>query len=173
MAQTLMARQWFGATVRLIMTKTRRITLALTLGALTGLGAITVSARSSAASDADAVRAVVNSSYCNGAYNALDTDAMARGFHPDFAIFGADGDKLERYPIADWIKAIKARKAKPGFDPASAKRECKLVTVDVTGSSAMVKAEISKDGKLVYTDYLSLLRFQSGWRIAAKVYTEH
>ncbi len=36
-----------------------------------------------------------------------------------------------------------------------------------------VKIELSKDGKLVYTDYLSLLKFDSGWRIVAKVYHRH
>ncbi len=32
---------------------------------------------------------------------------------------------------------------------------------------------LSKDGRLVYTDYLSLLKFDSGWRIVAKVYHSH
>lgn len=132
-----------------------------------------LAAPTSAASDSDEVRSVVNGAYCNGAYNALDTTAMARGFHSDFAIFSADGDKLERYPIADWIHAIEQRKAKAGFDPASAKRACKIVTVDVTGPAAMVKAEVSQDGKLLYTDYLSLIRFAHGWRIAGKVYAQH
>ncbi|MEM7355177.1 MAG: nuclear transport factor 2 family protein [Acidobacteriota bacterium] len=36
-----------------------------------------------------------------------------------------------------------------------------------------MKIELSKDGKLVYTDYLSLLKFDSGWRIVAKVYHSH
>ena len=61
-----------------------------------------IAATTRAASDADEVRAVVNSAYCNGAYNALDTAAMAQGFHPDFAILAADGDKLERRRFA-WI----------------------------------------------------------------------
>jgi predicted dehydrogenase len=43
-------------------------------------------------------------------------------------------------------------------------------------ASAMLQHEngrLSRDGKLVYTDYLSLLKFSSGWKIAAKVYHEH
>ena len=31
----------------------------------------------------------------------------------------------------------------------------------------------SHEGKHVYTDYLSLLKFDSGWRIVAKVYHSH
>jgi len=49
----------------------------------------------------------------------------------------------------------------------------KLPTIEVTGGVAMVKVELSHEGKLVYTDYLSLIRFDSGWRIVAKVYHKH
>jgi hypothetical protein len=45
---------------------------------------------------ADEVRAIVEDSYLNGAFNALDPDAMTRGFHPDFAIFSADGEKIKK-----------------------------------------------------------------------------
>ena len=45
--------------------------------------------------------------------------------------------------------------------------------IDVTGGVAMVKVELSQEGELVYTDYLSLIKFDSGWRIVAKVYHKH
>ena len=119
------------------------------------------------------VRDVVNSAYCNGAYNALDTVAMARGFDPGFAIIISGADQLERYTIAEWIAAIEKRKSAPGFDMATAKRECRLSSVDVTGDVANVKMEVRKDGALLYTDYLFLLRFSSGWKIVSKIYQDH
>ena len=33
--------------------------------------------------------------------------------------------------------------------------------------------ELSRGGKLVYTDYLSLLKHTNGWKISAKVYHQH
>ena len=51
--------------------------------------------------DGAAVRDVVNSAYCNGAYDALDIVAMAQGFHPGFAIVSSGTDQLERYTIAE------------------------------------------------------------------------
>jgi len=122
---------------------------------------------------ADEVRAVVEDTYINGAFNALDPDAMRRGFHPDFAIFSADGEKIKRYPIGEWASGVARRKADPGFDPAKNAWTHKLPIIDVTGGAAFVKVELSRDGTLVYTDYLSLLKFDSGWRIVAKVYQEH
>jgi len=126
-------------------------------------------------SDEGAVRDLVNRSYCNGAYNALDTVAMAKGFHPDFAIVsaGVGVGTLERYTIEEWIAAIDKRKAAPGFDIATAKRQCYLNSVDVTGNVANVKMEVRKDGVRIYTDYLFLLRFADGWKIVSKIYQDH
>jgi len=121
----------------------------------------------------DEVRAVVERSYINGAFNALDPDAMRKGFHPDFAIFSADGESIKKYPIADWVSGVEKRKADPEFDPAKNVWTHKLPIIDVTGGAAAVKVELYRDGKLVFTDYLSLLRFDSGWRIVAKVYHRH
>jgi hypothetical protein len=44
--------------------------------------------------------------------------------------------------------------------------------VDVTGNSAMAKVELSKNNKLTYTDYLSLLKFEKNWKIVGKVYND-
>ncbi|MCO6477716.1 MAG: hypothetical protein J5I94_13885, partial [Phaeodactylibacter sp.] len=38
------------------------------------------------------IKELILKSYVNGAFNALDPDAMRAGFHPDFAIFSADGE---------------------------------------------------------------------------------
>jgi Putative lumazine-binding len=124
-------------------------------------------------SDTELVNALVQRSYFNGAYNDLDTKAMAQGFHADFAIFGAEGEKLDKYTIKDWIEAIEKRKAKPDFTPQAAKRDCKIISCDVIGDAAAVKVEIRKESKLIFTDYLSVLKFPSGWKIVGKVYQQH
>jgi len=124
-------------------------------------------------SDDAAVRDLVNRAYVNGAYNALDTVAMAKGFHPEFAIISAGIAKLERYTIAEWIAAIEKRKATPGFSITTAKRQCYLTSVDVTGDVANVKMEVRTDGVKIYTDYLFLLRFADGWKMVSKIYQDH
>lgn len=123
--------------------------------------------------DTSAIKTLIEKSYVHGAFNELDPDAMRRGFHPDFAIYSPKGEEISKYPIANWADGAAKRKAKPDFDPAKNKWAHHFASVDVTGHAAAVKIELSKDGKLVYTDYLSLLKFDSGWRIVAKVYYEH
>ena len=125
------------------------------------------------ADDKADIELVIKASYFNGAFNGLDTESMRKGFHPDFAIFSASGNKIIRYPIDTWIKNIEERKQAPNFDPKSSKMVCKIASLDITGGSAAAKIELSKDGQMVYTDYLSLLKFDDGWKIAAKVYFAH
>ena len=123
--------------------------------------------------EAAAIRTVIEASYFHGAFNELNPDAMRAGFHGDFAIFSADGEKMAKYPIATWAESVAKRKAAPGFDPSQNAWDCRIVSLDVTGGAAAAKVELSRNGKLVFTDYLSLLRFSNGWKIAAKVYQDH
>ena len=101
-------------------------------------------------------------------------DSMEKGFHEDFSIYSAKGEELGKYPISDWVKSTRKRVAN-GYDANDEKNIWKptFASVDVTGGAAQVKVELRNQGKLVYTDYLSLLKFESGWRIVAKVYHSH
>ncbi len=121
----------------------------------------------------EAIRETILSGYVNGAFNALDPDAMGETFHEEFAIFSSDGENLRRYPIAAWIQNTERQKNSPNFDPAENVWEHNFVSVDVTGNSAMVKLDLFHEGNHIYTDYLSLLKFNDGWKIVAKVFFEH
>ena len=65
------------------------------------------------------VKDLVKTAYLHGAFNELNPDAMAAGFHKDFAIFSAKGEELSRYEIADWVAGVRKRKESSDFDPAS------------------------------------------------------
>ncbi|MCB9298783.1 MAG: nuclear transport factor 2 family protein [Lewinellaceae bacterium] len=141
---------------------------------LTNLFAFTVSTfKDKNAKAEEEVKELILKSYINGAFNALDPEAMRAGFHPDFAIFSADGENISKYPIAAWADGVEKKKNDPNFDPAKNKWEHNFASVDVTGGSAAVKVELFHEGKHVFTDYLSLLKFDSGWKIVAKVYHKH
>lgn len=124
--------------------------------------------------ETDAVKELVFNSYINGAFNKLDAESMAKGFHEDFAIYSAKGEAISKYPIAEWVENVKKRRA-DNYDPKDEKNvwEHKFTSVDVTGGAAYVKVELRNKGEHVYTDYLSLLKFESGWKIVAKVYHKH
>lgn len=144
----------------------------MSLIAVAGLFAFTYAEVKESAAEKE-VKDLILKCYIHGAFNELNPEAMRKGFHKDFAIFSADGEEISRYPIDVWADGVEKRKAKADFDPAKNKWEHNFASVDVTGGSAAVKIELSRDGKHVYTDYLSLLKFDSGWKIVAKVYHRH
>ena len=119
------------------------------------------------------IKELILKSYVHGAFNELNPEAMLAGFHEDFAIFSADGEAISKYPIKTWSEGVKKRKMDSEFDPSNNVWEHKFASVDVTGGSAAVKIELHHEGQHVFTDYLSLLKFDSGWRIVAKVYHRH
>ena len=152
------------------------IRILLVLAVLSAAGAVLSTASADSATPVeidDEVRAVIERSYFNGAFNDLDTESMRKGFHPDFAIFAPSGTEISRYPIDAWIESIDKRKADANFERSKTGMDCEIVWLDVTGGCASAKVEISKNGTLVFTDYLSLLEFDDGWKIVAKVYHRH
>jgi hypothetical protein len=151
----------------------RIITIGLFLGLTTVVSLSFLSVKNT--SDAEnEVKALVEKAYVNGAFNGLDADAMRAGFHEDFAIYSPQGDAISKYPIKVWADGVDKRK-KSGYDASDPKNkwEHKFVMVDATGHAAQVKIELYNQDKHVYTDYLSLLKFDNGWRIVAKVYQQH
>jgi hypothetical protein len=120
-----------------------------------------------------AVKEVIMDGYVHGAFNELNPEAMAETFHKDFAIFSANGEEISRYPISNWIEGTKRQKENPDFDPENNVWEPTFTNVSVTGNAASVELELHHKGKHVFTDYLSLLKFESGWKVVAKVYHRH
>ena len=129
---------------------------------------------SSQQGEMEAVKKVVFESYINGAFNELDADSMEEGFHEDFAIYSAKGEAIDKYPIAEWVSGVRKRKT-DDYNPKDPKNvwDHKFINIDITGGAAQVKVELRNQGKHVFTDYLSLLKFDSGWKIVGKVYHRH
>lgn len=144
---------------------------------LLGIALLSVFAAVVVSSESDVtkqdIQLAIETAYINGAFNDLDTEAMRNGFHPSFRIHGVRDGALSQYPIDEWIESIEARKTKPAFDPADQKWDHKIVFVDATGPAAVAKIELFKDGRHVYTDYLSLMKLADGWTITDKVYHRH
>ena len=71
-------------------------------------------------SEETAITDLLERCYIHGAFNELNPEAMAKGFHEDFAIFRTYGDELTRYEIEDWVKNVANKKNSPDFDPLKA-----------------------------------------------------
>ena len=150
----------------------KKVTLSIGVLFLTGLLTANLLADSKDDEIAE-ITNVIQKSYFNGASNDMDTESMREGFHPDSVYFTPKGTELKKRSIAGWIAEIEKWKASPEFDKEKAKADCRIVSIDVTGVCASAKTEEWQNGKLIYTDYLSLLKFENGWKIVVKLYHKH
>lgn len=142
----------------------------MTVAALVVLLSAPVFLRAQGSADEEAIKALVQTAYVDGLMNMGDLEKTRAGFHPDFVLLGIRDGELTRLPIADWIATTEKRRGEGQKAPLVT---CKFVRVDVTGTAAVVKLELHREGKRVFSDYLSLYEFADGWKIVGKIYFRH
>jgi hypothetical protein len=80
---------------------------------------------------------------------------------------------VEKLPIYNWIKISEERRTKETQKTDIPKIICKFLLIDVTGNAAIAKIELSRKDEKLFTDYLSLYKLDSGWKIVGKIYHRH
>ena len=119
--------------------------------------------------DKEMILKTIEKAYVQGIQNVKEIANIKKGFHPGFNLLGVDqNNHLTQFPIYTWYDVVKAREA-AGEKP-EVETTAKYPLVDITGFAAVVKVELYKGDKMIFTDYLSLYKFEEGWRIVAKIY---
>lgn len=117
------------------------------------------------------VKQVVTSAYIEGIHNRGSVDDIRKGFHPSFNMLRLVDNEIKPLPIEEWINNLeKQKKESPAQPPRT---EGKFISVDITGTNAIVKLELYRDNKKIFTDYLVLYKFVEGWRIVSKTFYRH
>jgi hypothetical protein len=121
--------------------------------------------------DEEQIRSVITSAYIEGIHNRGNVEDIRSGFHPTFEMLRLVQNEIKPFPIEEWISSLeKSRKENPAPLPRT---EGKFVTIDVTGTAAIVKLELYRENKKIFTDYLVLYKFNEGWRIVSKTFYRH
>jgi hypothetical protein len=118
------------------------------------------------------IQKVIQESYVDGIQNRGNIETIRNGFDPGFDLLGVRDNKLTKLSIGDWIANIeKSMQENP--NPPEHLTTVKFLNIDVTGISAVAKIELYRQDKLIFTDYLSLYKFEEGWKIVNKIYHRH
>ena len=105
--------------------------------------------------------------YVEGVFINRDSEAMKKGFHPEFSKADYHDGHTHTYDLAQWCADIDRLKANSGKSDANITH--KFPMVDITDKAAVAKVEIYRDGKLIITDYLSLYKLDDSWMIMNKI----
>ncbi len=121
------------------------------------------------AADREQIIETIEKAYVQGIQNGKEIENIQKGFHPGFNLLGVDqNNMLTKLPIYTWYSYVEKRVA-AGEQP-DLETTARFPLVDITGNAAVVKVELYRDGKMIFTDYLSLYRFDEGWKIVSKIY---
>lgn len=127
---------------------------------------------SAQANDTDQIKDVINKAYIEGLHNGGNLDETRKGFHPGFDLLILKNNQMEKLPIYNWIESTE-KKRKENPTPSPIKTIVNFVNIDITGTAAVAKIELLREGKLIFTDYISLYKFEEGWKIVGKIYFKH
>ena len=114
--------------------------------------------------DLPAITAVAHD-YLEGMYRR-DLARLRRIFHPTACLFGHYDRVFARVPLEEWLKAVEGRPVPADTGQAF---DMRIVSIDVTGQVATVKAHGLYRG-LRFTDYLTLARVEGQWLIVNKTF---
>lgn len=119
-----------------------------------------------------AIRQVIQEAYVDGIQNRGDIEIIRKGFDPGFELLGVKENKLTKLSIGEWIANIEKTKQNNPNPPVHL-TSVKFLMIDITGISAVAKIELYRQGKRIFTDYLSLYKFDEGWKVVNKIYHRH
>jgi hypothetical protein len=122
--------------------------------------------------DVAAVKEVITSSYVEGIHINQDVDAIRKGFHKEFTMVMLSDGEISKMSIDEWVVRIEEGKKK-NPDRPKVETTHEFAMVEVEGNAAVARIEMYKDGKHVYTDFMSLYKFDDGWKIVNKIYYRH
>ncbi len=123
--------------------------------------------KTNVSTDEEEIQAVITSAYIEGVHLNRDTEAIRAGFHPEFVMTILGDGGVINATLDQWVERIAAS------SPQEHEIEWEFENIDVTGSAAFVKLAVFEDGTQIYTDYMGLYKFDSGWKIVNKIFYSH
>jgi hypothetical protein len=104
--------------------------------------------------------------YLDGLHEG-DTGKLAQAFHEGSHLYSNEKGVVSDVPRKSWFELIESR---PSAKSRGLKRTDRVVSIDMAGpETALVKLECSIHPRY-FTDYLTLLKLEQGWRIVSKTY---
>lgn len=120
----------------------------------------------------EAIKKAIQTGYVEGIQNEGDAKKIDAGIHPDFNLLGVGkGEQMWKLPIDEWkTRQVKKRKSGELPLPEDKKVSVEYEFIDITGNAAVAKIKFFVGKEQRYVDYISLYKFESGWKMVNKIF---
>ncbi len=116
----------------------------------------------------DGLKKLVLECYIAPLYLDGDLNRIKEGFHEDFHMYVLYQSTFYIRTRSEWLEDIQSVR-KRNLPKKAVSWE--FAHIDHEGQTAVVKLILHEEGKLKYIDYLTLYRFDSGWRVITKQFS--
>ncbi len=126
-------------------------------------------AKEGSADDKEAVKKAIFDGYIDGIFLKGDPALVKKGWHYDcdIVIFDPNRKAVRKIPAYYWVDRLEK---KPGPLSEDISYEFKKVFVKDYAAFAVVEVYNKDKSKHIYTDLMSLYKFDDGWKVATKIY---
>jgi hypothetical protein len=114
------------------------------------------------------IESVITNSYIEPMYLYGDLEKIKEGFHEEFRINVLYNGVYSMRTRDEWIERIKNTRS---ANPTKKTYTWRFNMIDVEDQTAVVKLTVNEEGKLKYIDYLTLYKFETGWRVITKQFS--
>ena len=114
---------------------------------------------------------LIREAYIGGAYNDADTRAMSKGFHDKVTIQDVNRFGYMTTSLKQWQILLDRQKwLRPDWNNRTT---ADIKVLGLEGHAAVVRVDVYNDKVLELTDFLSLYKFQDGWKVTNRIFTRH
>ncbi|HYI10883.1 MAG TPA: nuclear transport factor 2 family protein [Thermoanaerobaculia bacterium] len=134
--------------------------------------ALSTSAAPAETKDDAAIREAVDRAYVRGVHVDADPELMRGGMHETFIMYVPVEGGVTQLTRDAWIERIATAKARAADAPRP-KTTADITILDRTENAAVVRVKLFRDGKQIFTDYISLYQVGAEWKLVGKIFQRH
>jgi len=119
----------------------------------------------------EAIVSLIQEAYIGGAYNDVDTKAMTKGFHENVTLQDLNNRGFMISSLKQWLIVLERQKWLR--DDWNNRTTAEISVIGLEENAAVARADIYNNKIHNLTDFLSLYKFEVGWKITNRVFTRH
>lgn len=116
---------------------------------------------------AESIEQAVVRGYVDGIWREASEEKARAGFHPSFVMHALRDGEVTNVTLDAWLEQLDLT------GEGNPRIRYELEVLSHSGSAATTRVEIFEGERHLYTDYLSLYRFDDGWKIVSKIFYAH
>lgn len=124
--------------------------------------------------ETEKLKDAITKNYVHGAFNETNIKAFKNIFHPEFSIINTmDDGSFFLFTRNMWEDVLQKRLNDKSFDYSTIALKPEFKNIEITGNKASVTLDLLLNNKIVYTDFLLLIKIEEEWKIVSKIYHEY